>query len=100
MTKKEFRKLIQEKTGCTKEQAKMLRKEMNKLPKVRQTFINNLDTINLYNADRIEVVRVCGYMDDNVNVVAYRKDPRFKCADINTLYKYCLTPDKMYYEII
>ena len=97
MNYQELRKLIKAKTGCTAVQARYLAKEMLALPKVLKTFVDNLDNMNLYNCANVEVVRVCGYMDDCVNVIGERiKDQFSYLGETYTLYNYykhCMTHD-------
>lgn len=66
---------IRKRTGCSEEQAKQLANDIRKLPKIQKTFMSHMDEINLRNCTRVEVRMVCGYMDDEVNICAYRKIP-------------------------
>lgn len=97
MNYQELRKLVKSKTGCTAIQARYLAKEMLKLPKVLDTFINNLDNMNLYNCCDVKVVRVFGYMDDCINVIGerirYQDQILGDTYTSKIIYKHCMTDD-------
>ena len=65
---------IKNKTGCSGEQARYLANEIRNLPKIQETFMSNLDRINLRNCTRVEVRLLYGYMDDDINICGWRKD--------------------------
>lgn len=66
---------IKKKTRCTEEQAKQIADAIRKLPKIQKTFMSHIGEINLQNCTRVEVRMVNDYMDDEVNICAYRKIP-------------------------
>lgn len=60
-------------TECTKDQAMKLFDELTKLPSKLGEFISdNLDRVNAYNADEIEVIRHYGYSRHGANVIVGR----------------------------
>lgn len=61
-------------TECTKEQATRLFDELTKLPNNLGEFIsNNLDRVNAYNADEIEVIRHFESSRNGANVIVKRR---------------------------
>lgn len=67
-------RVIRKKTGCTEDQAKYLAVEIRKLPKLKDQIMKHLDKVNLYNCDKVELVRHFGYRDDGCNINGYRPD--------------------------
>ena len=82
-------KTIKQKTECTKEQAKYLAKELYKLPKLKNFVMQHLDDVNLYNCDKVKLVRLLGYRDDAVNIIGLRRDNSFKTVDVYNNHNYC-----------
>ena len=65
---------IMKDTECTKEQAEKLYEDLTKLPEKLGEFIsNNLDRVNAFNANEIEVTRLYGYSRDAANVIVKRQ---------------------------
>ena len=93
------KKEIAKRTGCTKEQAAYLKEEFKKLPKVKDIFYNNIDAINLYGVDRLEVIRCYGYMDDLVNIRADRKTGTILGIDQYNMHLYHLSKNGVSYEV-
>lgn len=79
-------RLIMKKTGCTRKQAKYLATEIKKLPKLQDQIMEHLDEVNLYNCDKVELVRLYNYMDSSCNINGYRPDERISYKDM-TVYK-------------
>ena len=61
-------------TECTKEQAEQLHDELTKLPEDLGEFISdNLDRVNAFNADEIEVRRHYDYSRTGANIIVKRQ---------------------------
>lgn len=81
-------------TECTEEQGKQLHDELNKLPpKLRDFMSDNLDIVNAFNADEIEVVRHYGYSRNGANIIVKRQRTDFPTYSDGTPWynhwKYC-----------
>lgn len=102
MKKKELKKLIRKKTGCTKEQASYLAKEMKAYPKQLDNFINHLDEIGLYNFKSVKVICVSSY-GDSINIDARKVYDRFelcgKAYELEKMYLYHLWDTKCTVDI-
>lgn len=97
------KKEIAKRTGCTKEQAGYLKEEFKNLPKVSNVFYNNIDRINLYDVDELKIVRVCGYMDDEVNIAAWRVFDEILGVKLRRLHLYHLSNvdgERFSYEVL
>ena len=65
-------------TECTKEQAEKLYNELIKLPEKLGNFMSNqLDIVNAFNADEIEVRRHFDYSRNGGNIIVKRIDKKF-----------------------
>lgn len=65
-------------TECTKEQAEKLYNELIKLPEKLGNFMSdNLNIVNAFNADEIEVRRHYDYSRNGGNIVVKRIDKKF-----------------------
>ena len=65
-------------TECTKEQAKKLHDELTKLPENLSEFISdNLDRVNAFNANEIEVIRHYNYSRHGANFIVKRQRTDF-----------------------
>lgn len=81
-------------TECTKEQAEKLHDELAKLPDELCEFISdNLDKVNAFNADEIEVRRHYDYSRVGANIIVKRQRTDFPTFIDGTPwynhYKYC-----------
>ena len=77
-------------TECTKEQAEKLHDELTKLPENLGSFISdNLDRVNAFNADEIEVRRHYDYSRAGANIIVKRQRTDFPTTLVGTpLYNY------------
>lgn len=100
---------IMKKTGCTIEQAQYLAEEIRKLPKVKDIIMEHIGEVNLFGCEKVEVIRMYGYMDDSVKIAGDRLDKSMSFSmngkDYNFYKKHLWTFDKLfpenrYYEII
>jgi hypothetical protein len=65
---------IMKATECTREQAERLYDDLTKLPEKLGEFISdNLDRVNAYNADEIDVIRHGGYSRYGANIIVKRQ---------------------------
>lgn len=96
-------RIIMKKTGCTREQAKYLAEEIRNLPKVKDIIMEHIEEVNLFGCEKVEVIRMCGYMDDSVKIAGYRLDKSksftFKGEAHNFYRTYLWTFDKLFPEI-
>lgn len=81
-------------TECSLEQAEKLYTDLHKLPeKLREFMSDNLDIVNAYNADEIEVRRHGDYSRDGGNIMVKRVNKRFPTYSDGTpnydYWKYC-----------
>ncbi len=100
--KQKMVKDIMQKTSCTKEQAKYLAEELSKLPKVKDIILQHMSNMNLYGCYKVEVKRCYGYMDDWVNIAAWRVYDVVCNIELSKMYLWHFMadrPDYMGYEI-
>ena len=65
-------------TECNLEQAEKLHDELTKLPEDLREFISdNLDQVNAFNTDEIEVIRHYGYSRNGANIIVKRQRTDF-----------------------
>ena len=88
-------------TECTKEQAEKLHDELTKLPENLGEFISdNLDKVNAFNADEIEVRRHYDHSRNGANIIVKRQRTDFPTyldgAPWYNHWKYCFIGRKNY----
>lgn len=72
-------------TECTKEQAEKLRDELTILPRDLGEFISdNLDRVNAFNADEIEVIRCYNCSRYGANIIVKRRRKDFPVIELIT----------------
>lgn len=86
------KKEIMKQTGCTKKQAKYLKKELKKYPNIKRIFEDHIGEFNLTQADELNIIKCVGFKDDEcMNLVVLKITDTILGVPIRCLHKYCLS---------